>query len=137
MTTGFRDGRTGALFSSDCFGAPVTELLQALADDAAEIPAAQLLPAQHLWALADSPWVTMVDRTKYAQTLRELGRGRLPLVLSTHLPPARDAGEQLLDALAGAPDAPEMEGPDQAALEAMLAGFAPEQRTGEDVGAPA
>lgn len=131
VTTGFRDGRTGAVFTSDCFGAPVGTLSQALADDIADIAANDLLAGQRMWAIADSPWVVDIDRHRYATSLRQFARDGLPLVLSTHLPPARDAGDALLDALAGAPDTPIEQDPDQAALEAMLAGFAPEQRSPE------
>ena len=132
VTTGFRDSRTGAVFTSDCFGAPVANLAHALADDVAEVAPADLLAAQQMWAVADSPWVSMVDRDKYAQALREFAGTGLPLVLSTHLPPARDAEQRLMEALASAPDAPLLEDPDQAALDALLAGFASEQRSPED-----
>jgi hypothetical protein len=93
--------------------------------------------AQHLWAVADSPWVTMVDRARYATGLAEFAAGGLPLVLSTHLPPAHDLGDQLLATLACAPDVPPSPEPDQAALEAMLAAFAPEQRPPQAAAAPA
>jgi glyoxylase-like metal-dependent hydrolase (beta-lactamase superfamily II) len=126
-TTGLIDHRTGACFSSDCFGAPFATQELAEADDVAEADRADLEPAQLLWATVDSPWVAGVDRGTYAATLRELAASTagLPLVLSTHLPPARDRGEQLLTVLADAPDQPAFVGPDQAALEAMLAGFEP------------
>ena len=97
----------------------------ALADDVGAISPSDLLAAQRLWATVDSPWITNVDRRAYAATLADLPVSGLPLVLSTHLPPARDRGEHLLDMLADAPDLPPFIGPDQAALEAMLAGFAP------------
>ena len=135
VTTGFRDGRTGAAFSSDCFGAPVSELAQALAEDVRVVPSAHLVEAQHMWAVADSPWVTGVDRARYAAELREFARPGLPLVLSTHLPPARDLGERLIDTLAGAPDVPEVPDLDQAALDALLASFAPDQRSADDAAA--
>jgi glyoxylase-like metal-dependent hydrolase (beta-lactamase superfamily II) len=126
-TTGLIDHRTGACFSSDCFGAPFATQELALAEDVAEAAPADLEPAQRLWATVDSPWVTGVDRGAYAATLHELAASTagLPLVFSTHLPPARNRGDQLLTVLADAPDQPAFVGPDQAALEAMLAGFAP------------
>ena len=68
-----------------------------------------------------------IGGTWYAASVRDLATSTagLPLVLSTHLPPARNRGDQLLDVLADAPDQPPFVGPDQAALEALLAGFAP------------
>ena len=133
VTTGFRDGRTGTVFTSDCFGAPLASADLAIGDDARDVPADDLVGAMQLWAVADSPWVQMVDRARYADSLRGVGEAGLPLVLSTHLPPARDLGDRLLDAIAAAPDVPLPPEPDQAALDAMLASFAPAQRASEDV----
>jgi hypothetical protein len=131
-TTGFVDDRTGACLSSDCFGAPMSSAQLALADDVADVPRSDLLAGQRMWAVVDSPWVTWVDRDRYAACLREFPGAGSPLVLSTHLPPARDRSDELLDVLAAAPDVPPFVGPDQAALEAMLAGLAPEPRTAQD-----
>jgi flavorubredoxin len=126
-TTGLIDTRTGACFSSDCFGGPFPSPDLALADDVADAPADDVAAAQRLWASVDSPWVATVDRGRYRASVEELNiaAAGLPLVLSTHLPPARDRGGRLLDVLAGAPEQPPFVGPDQAALEALLAGFAP------------
>jgi glyoxylase-like metal-dependent hydrolase (beta-lactamase superfamily II) len=132
-TTGFVDGRTGACFTSDCFGAPLASVELAMADDVADVPASDLEAAQQLWATVDSPWVAVVDRRAYAASLRGFAAVGSPLVLSTHLPPARDRSEALLDVLAGVPDLPPFVGPDQAALEAMLAGLAPQPRAPEPV----
>ena len=136
VTTGFRDGRTGTVFSSDCFGAPLASPELALGDDVRDVPDAELVGAMQVWAVADSPWVHLVDRARYAEGLRALGADGLPLVLSTHLPPARDMGDRLLDAIAAAPDVPLPPEPDQAALDAMLASFAPGQRAPQDAPAP-
>lgn len=124
-TAGFVDSRSGAVFTSDCFGGPVAEHALAVGDDAGSVAADELAAAQRLWATADSPWVTSVDRVRYGDELRRLAGSGLDLVLSTHLPPAHDMGAQLLDTIATAPDAAPFVGPDQAALQAMLAGFAP------------
>ena len=97
----------------------------ALADDVAAVSTSDLLAAQRLWATVDSPWIADVDRRTYAASLADLPVSDLPLVLSTHLPPARHRGDQLLTMLAEASDLRPFIGPDQAALEAMLAGFAP------------
>ncbi len=128
-TTGLLDESTGALYSSDCFGAPLPSADLALGDDAADVPPAELGAAQGLWATVDSPWIAQVDRSAYRGELSRLAALGLPLVLSTHLPPARHRGRQLLETLAGAPDLPPFVGPDQAALERLLADFAPATRT--------
>ena len=130
-TTGFLDERTGACFSSDCFGAPLATAELAASDDVAAVPVADLVPAQRLWTAVDSPWLAGVDRRVFSTSLDALRRLDPSVVLSTHLPPARGATAALLDMLADAPDADPFVGPDQAALEAMLTGFAPEQRTDE------
>lgn len=127
-TTGLVDSRTGACFSSDCFGAPVTSAELALADDAADVPPSELTAGQQLWATVDSPWVHDVEPKAYAAAVRGCPVAGAPLVLSTHLPPARGRTDELLELVAGAPALPPFVGPDQAALEALLAGFAPEQR---------
>jgi len=47
------------------------------------------------------------------------------MILSTHLPPASGLNGALFDMLHEAPEAPAFVGPDQKALEAMLASFEP------------
>jgi len=125
-TTGFHDSKTGACFTSDCFGAPMASAQAAQVADVREIPADELLAAQHLWATVDSPWVAGVDRALFAASLAPLRAMDPSVVLSTHLPPASGAMPGLLDMLAAAPDAAPFVGPDQAMLEQLLAGFEPQ-----------
>lgn len=89
-----------------------------------------LMAAQRLWAAVNSPWAAGVDRGAFTASLEPLRRLDPPVVLSSQLPAARSAMPRLLEMLAGAPDVQPFEGPDQAALEAMLAEMAPlpEQR---------
>ncbi len=130
-TTGMVDGLTGACFTSDCFGAPLLDASLVRAEDVAAIGREDLAAAQRLWATVDSPWVAAVDRARFRASLEPLRRLDPPVVLSTHLPPAHRAMPQLLETLEGAPDADPFVGPDQAALEALLAGFTPDQRPAE------
>lgn len=124
-TTGLYDERTGTMFSSDCFGAPLASLADTEVEDIASLPAGDVVAGQRLWVNVDSPWVAGVDRAAFGDSLAPL-RARDPeVVLSTHLPPARRAMPRLLDMLAGAPDTGAFTGPDQAALEAMLAAHEP------------
>jgi hypothetical protein len=99
----------------------------AAVEDIRDVPDGDLLDGQRLWATVDSPWVTRVDRTAFRSSLDPLRRLNPPVVLCTHLPPAHDAATRLLDTLEGAPDADPFVGPDQAALEAMLAQMEPGQ----------
>jgi hypothetical protein len=121
ITTGFLDDVTGVLFSSDCFGA----LLGSIPDNAADLDADTLRAGQIRWATIDSSWVHDVDRATLAAKLDRLRSTRPSLVCSSHLPPAPGAMlDVFVESLAQTPDAPRFEGPDQAALEAMLAGMA-------------
>lgn len=120
-TTGLYDESTGTCFSSDCFGAPLGSASDTEVDDIAELSADDVTAGQRLWVTVDSPWVATVDRARFGATLAPLRAMDPRVVLSTHLPPARDAVPRLLDVLATTPDADEFVGPDQAMLEAMLA----------------
>jgi glyoxylase-like metal-dependent hydrolase (beta-lactamase superfamily II) len=124
-TVGFYDDRAGLCFTSDCFGAPMPNADLATADDVGYLPSDALHAGQHLWAAVDSPWVHVVDESKFLaslSTLRDLDPHR---ILSTHLPPALGRTAEFLDTLAQAPHADRFEGPDQAALEQLLTSFEP------------
>lgn len=122
-TTGFLDDRSGALFSSDCFGAPLPTLEEAAVHDAGEVAPEVLRQGQVAWATVDSPWVTTVDRGRFATALDQLKRLSPATILSSHLPPVRDRLDQVCAALAAAPNADPVPGMVQSELEAMLAQF--------------
>ena len=71
------------------------------------------------------PWVHTVDQAVYMKTVRTISDIDCATVLSTHLPPAIGIGTQLEAMLAAAPSTDPFVGPDQEALEAMLASFQP------------
>ena len=121
-TAGLYDSKSKAFFSSDCFGA----LLSGPADTASDVSPAGLKEGQLLWATIDAPWVHKVDDTTFAASLNEIRKMDPEMILSSHLPPAHRMTEQLIRTLAAAPRATPFVGPDQAALQAMLA-----QLTGE------
>ncbi|HEX9041307.1 MAG TPA: MBL fold metallo-hydrolase [Trebonia sp.] len=124
-TTGFYDERTRTCFSSDCFGAPMPAPALAAVPDVREIPAADLRAAQLLWAAVDSPWVHNAHSDRYFDSVRAMRALDPETVYSTHLPPAAGIAQSLCDMLAAAPDTDPFIGPDQQALEAMLATFEP------------
>jgi flavorubredoxin len=116
-TTGFYDDKSGAFFSSDCFGA----LLQTVPQSAAELSDNDLQDGQVFWATVDSPWLHKVDRSALAGELEEIRKMAPKMILSSHLPAAPGRmTERLLAALAAAPGAQPFVGPNQAAFEEML-----------------
>jgi flavorubredoxin len=118
VTTGFYDDNSGALFSSDCFGA----LLDAVPDSAADLTDEQLRQGQVFWATVDSPWLHKTDPCAFAKELDAIRKLDPTMVLSSHLPAAPGTMlEQLLASLEAAPSAQPFVGPDQAALEKLLA----------------
>jgi hypothetical protein len=124
-TVGLFDTASGVCFSSDCFGAPLSSADLAAAENVAATPDEELRAAQLLWASVDSPWVHGVDRARFAASFGPVREFRPSWIFSSHLPPAADASETLVRTLLAAPDIPAFVGPDQAALEAMLAEFEP------------
>ncbi|MEU9301008.1 MBL fold metallo-hydrolase [Streptomyces sp. NPDC048269] len=124
-TVGFYDDRTRTCFSSDCFGAPLPTADIATGTDVTDVRAEDLRGAQMLWASVDSPWVQVVDVDRFLATVEPLRAMNPETVLSTHLPPAVGLTSRLIDNVAGVPGLSPFVGPDQAALEQMLAGFEP------------
>ena len=116
-TTGLFDSKTSTLFSSDCFGALMEGPRQFAGDMADE----ELSHGMKGWAVVDSPWLHMVNEDAFNASLQAIDSLAPDVVLSSHLPAARGMRRQLLEELAGARQAPPFVGPDQAALEAMMA----------------
>ena len=128
-TVGFYDDRSRNCFSSDCFGAPLPTAELASSTDARAVPAADLRAAQLLWAAVDSPWVHTAKSDRYLRTIQALQAINPDVILSSHLPAASQLGAPFLDMLAAAPDTDPFIGPDQHALQQMLATFEPAQPT--------
>jgi hypothetical protein len=124
-TVGVYDDRSRTCFSSDCFGAPVATAELAGGSDVGDIPPDALRAGQLLWASVDSPWVHIVDNDRFLATLQPLRAMEPHAILSTHLPPAIGRSADLLDTIAQAPNTDPFVGPDQEALERMLASFEP------------
>ena len=117
-TTGFVDEGSGVLFSSDCFGA----LLSDVPDSAADLTDEEIRQGQMFWAAVDSPWLHNVDPAAFSRQLNCVRELAPTMILSSHLPAAPGRlTDRLVSALQAVPSAPPFVGPDQAALEAMLA----------------
>jgi hypothetical protein len=93
--------------------------------DARAVPPEERRAAQLLWASVDSPWVRSVDLAKYAAAVDAFRRLDPTAILSTHLPPAVGVNGAMFDTIDAAPTVAEFVGPDQEALEALLATFDP------------
>jgi len=128
-TVGFYDDRSGACFTSDCFGATLPSAELAGCAEIGDAPRDVLRAGQLQWATVDSPWVHSVDRARYLATIDPLRAMNPEIILSGHLPPAVGRSAEFFEMLAQAPGADPYVGPDQRALEAMLASF--------ETGAPA
>jgi flavorubredoxin len=116
-TTGFYDEKSGTLFSSDCFGALLSEVPQSALD----LSEKDLREGQIFWATLDSPWLPKVDRGVFAKQLDAVRSLAPKMILSSHLPAAPGRmTERMLASLAAAPATQPFVGPDQAALEQML-----------------
>ncbi len=124
-TVGFYDDRSRTCVSSDCFGAPLPTEELASCSEVGDVPADQLRAGQLLWATIDSPWVHGVDTARLQESLEPLREMDPELILSSHLPPSRGRMADYLDMISVAPEAEQFVGPDQQALEQMLAAFEP------------
>jgi hypothetical protein len=124
-TVGFFEASRRILVSSDCFGAPMPTMEDAIAPDVAAIPNEQVVAGQLLWGSADSPWVHSVDENKFTATLDSIRSLDPSLTLSTHIPAIHGNVESHLHTLAKLPNSPPAVGPDQSVLEALLAELEP------------
>ncbi|HEY8652874.1 MAG TPA: MBL fold metallo-hydrolase [Dermatophilaceae bacterium] len=124
-TVGFQEDATGVVFSSDCFGGPMNSAELATCGNLQDVPDEDRRAAQLLWAAVDSPWVVEVDRQRYEPTVEHVRALNASAILSTHLPPAVAMNDAMITSLLEAPDTTAFVGPDQAALETLLATFEP------------
>jgi len=116
-TTALFDQTTSTLISADCFGA----LLEKPVDNAADISAKEIHEGSHLWSSIDAPWLGMIDPVKFADNLSRIESLNATTILSSHLPPAQKMSKTLLSILADAYKTPAFVGPDQKAMEKMMA----------------
>lgn len=101
-TTGFLDQRSGVLFSSDCFGASLPSLEQAMVHSTAELPEETVAQGQLAWASSDSPWVALLDQDVFGQILDRVRRLEPSSILSSHLAPITGRRVGLEDPAPGA-----------------------------------
>jgi hypothetical protein len=102
-TVGFQESATGAVFTSDCFGAPLATAELAGGSDVRAVSPDDPRAGQLLWATVDSPWVAAIDRGMFERSLYPLRAMQPSAVFSTHLPPAVGCLDEFLDTLCLAP----------------------------------
>lgn len=118
MSTGIVDGRTGALFSVDAFGA----ILPASVQDVADVSDADLTVGMAGWALMDSPWVHLVDGDRFGEVLAGVRDLSPSHIFSSHLPSTAGTSlEQLLGIVAQLPAADRFVPPGPDEFAAMVA----------------
>ena len=116
-TTAIFDPRDQILFSSDCCGALLPDAYQRAND----IPDDILREGIIGWTRVDAPWLDFVDAAQFETSLDRFRALAPRHVLSSHLPPAENIAEKLLDAVAAARLAPAFSGPDQMTFDAIMA----------------
>jgi glyoxylase-like metal-dependent hydrolase (beta-lactamase superfamily II) len=124
-TVGFFDPHSRTCVSSDCFGAPMSTADLAEAADVRDVPADDLRSAQLLWATVDSPWVHVAEQDAFQRTIDPLREMVPDAIVSSHLPPVVSGTSACIDMLEVVRMADPYVGPDQRALEEMLASFEP------------
>jgi hypothetical protein len=117
-TTSLLDPKSGALFSSDCFGAVLSD---PDVDSAAALSEEQLAEGISMWTNIDAPWLGKLPRDQFARDVKGFLDGRVDTVLSAHLPPAHAMSSVLGAHLLQAAGREPFVGPDQAALEQSFA----------------
>jgi len=121
LSTGIYDESTGTLFSVDAFGAILPEVAQ----DAADVPEAVLREGMVMWGTSDSPWIHLVDESRFDAVLDAVRRLAPSRILSSHLPAATGSVDRFLQIVRSLRDAEPFVPPDQAAFEQMLAMMGP------------
>jgi flavorubredoxin len=116
-TIGIFDNKSEAFFSADFFGAILPSPARNV-EDLAETDVARGMVG---WASADSPWVHMVESSRFNKALDKIRRVAPKNIFSAHLPPARGKTERFLQLLEEVPESTPFVTPGQPALQQILA----------------
>lgn len=116
-TMGLFDTRTRAFFCVDSFGTVQPHVTER----AEQIDATTLREGMALWTSIDAPWLRLLDKGALTRTLQRVLDLNASTVLGSHLQPATGITDELAQALMDASHAAPFVGPDQQALERMMA----------------
>lgn len=117
-TTCLWDESSRTLFSSDCYGSPVSTPGVESVDD---IPAAELEAGMITWTTVDAAWIHAAQASVIEAAAHEVLRLNPQTVLSAHLPPAKGRIEEFTQNILAGRTAPAFVGPDQAGLQQLMA----------------
>ncbi len=95
-TIGFFDAKDRVFFSADSFGALLPETVDAIS----ELPARVLRDGLIGWSAIDAPWLGHIDPAALGRTLSAIERLDPDIVLSSHLPLARNGAARLTGIIA-------------------------------------
>jgi flavorubredoxin len=116
-TQALYDTKNGVLFAADSLGA----FIPGPAEDVADVPEAVFAEGFHTFARAISPWLHLVDRSKFESLLNTVARLQPNTILSSHGPAAHGRADYLLNALSAVPAMEPFVGPDHEQMLAMMA----------------
>ncbi len=119
-TLALYDQKAEVLFGADSFGA----IIPAPVEDTADVPEAAFNEGFSIFARVLSPWTALADQAKYDKMLAGLQRIQAKTVVSCHAPVSRGRTDMMLKAYSAIPSMEPFVGPDQVALEALLAEMA-------------
>jgi flavorubredoxin len=125
-THGLYDPKNSVLFSADSLGA----FIPGPAEEVSDVPEAAFAEGFHTFARALSPWMHLVDQSKFDKHLEAVRQLKPKTILSSHGPVAHGRTDFLLKALSAAPAMEPFVGPDHEQMLAMMAEL-------EAVGVPA
>ncbi len=116
-TIGVYDKKSEAFFSADFFGA----IIPSPAKNVEDLAETDLKQGMVSWASADSPWIHMVEVSRFSKALDIIRQIAPKTIFSGHLPPARGKTDKLLEFLENLPSSTPFVTPDQTALQQILA----------------
>jgi flavorubredoxin len=119
-TRGLFDERTGVYWAADCFAAPMPAAPCARMSDLDLDVVAEAVPTLYYHGL--SPWLTIVDATRFAATCDAVRALEMSTIASAHGPVVTEESiEKSFQIIRGLPSATPDPCPDQAVLDAILA----------------
>jgi glyoxylase-like metal-dependent hydrolase (beta-lactamase superfamily II) len=117
-TRGLYDSRTGVYWASDAFAAPVTTPM----DDVSGLHPEEWRQGLAMFNLAVSPWIEMVDATKFNQSVCRIAKLQPTALVSAHTPAILgDYVTSAIDMMHDLPGQPLPKLPAQAELDQILA----------------